>query len=182
MAAGPILIFDKSLLEALSPDEAVWLAQFYRVNMTPLFFVETLADLEKEVDGGRTPEHVVGRLAEKTSVMGVDANVHHSRLCAGDLMGYRVEMRNYVVRGGGRSVQKGEQKGVIFDESEESNQKHSGAGGPVSSWMLNANTQGRGERLWRTSTSKRHQSSSSRWSRAKRGQRTLRTSSASPME
>jgi len=120
MAAGPILIFDKSLLEALSPDEAVWLAQFYRVNMTPLFFVETLADLEKEVDGGRTPEHVVGRLAEKTSVMGVDANVHHSRLCAGDLMGYRVEMRNYVVRGGGRSVQKGEQKGVIFDESEES--------------------------------------------------------------
>jgi hypothetical protein len=120
VAAGPILIFDKSLLEALSPDESVWLGQFYRVNMTPLFFVETLADLEKEVDGGRTPEQVVGRLAEKTSVMGADPNVHHSRLCAGDLMGHRVEMRNFVVRGQGRSVQKGEQKGVIFDESDES--------------------------------------------------------------
>ena len=120
MSAGPILIFDKSLLEALSPDEAVWLGQFYRVNMTPLFFVETLADLEKEVDRGRTPEQVVGRLAEKTSVMGADPNVHHSRLCAADLMGHRVEMRNFVVRDRGRSVQKGDQKGVIFDESEES--------------------------------------------------------------
>ena len=120
MAAGPILIFDKSLLEALSPDEAVWLGQFYRVNMTPLFFVETLADLEKEVDGGRTPEQIVGRLAEKTSAMGADPNVHHLRLCAGDLMGQPVEMRNFVVRGRGRSVQKDEQKGVIFDESEES--------------------------------------------------------------
>ncbi len=112
VAAGPILIFDKSLLEALSPDEAVWLGQFYRVNMTPMFFVETLADLEKEVtEGGRTPEQVVGRLAEKTSVMAVDPNLHHSRLCAGDLMGHHVEMRNLVVRGAGRSVQKGEQKG-----------------------------------------------------------------------
>ena len=120
MAAGPILIFDKSLLEALSPDEAVWLGQFYRVNMTPMFFVETLADLEKEVAGGRTPEQIVGRLAEKTSVMGVDPNLHHARLCAGDLMGHHVEMRNFVVRGAGRSVQRGEQKGVIFDESEES--------------------------------------------------------------
>lgn len=47
MSSGPILIFDKSLLEALSLDEVVWLGQFYRINMTPLFFVETLADLEK---------------------------------------------------------------------------------------------------------------------------------------
>jgi hypothetical protein len=120
VSAGPILIFDKSLLEALSPDEAVWLAQFYRVNMTPLFFVETLADLEKQVQGGRSPEQVVGRLAEKTTLMGADPNVYHSRLCAGDLMGHQVEMRNFVVRGRGRAVQKGEQKGVIFDESEES--------------------------------------------------------------
>jgi hypothetical protein len=35
-------------------------------------------------------------------------------------MGAAVEMRNFVVRGRGRSVQKGEQKGVVFDESEES--------------------------------------------------------------
>lgn len=120
MSAGPILIFDKSLLEALSPDEAVWLGRFYRVNMTPMFFVETLADLEKSTDGNRTPEQVVGRLAEKTSVMSADPNVHHSRLCAGDLMGHPVEMRNFVVMGGGRSVQKDGIEGVIFDQSSES--------------------------------------------------------------
>jgi hypothetical protein len=40
MSAGPILIFDKSLMEMLSPDEAVWLGQFYRVNIVPVFLVE----------------------------------------------------------------------------------------------------------------------------------------------
>jgi len=49
MSAGPILIFDKSLIEMLSPDEAVWLGQFYRVNIVPVFLVETLADLEKRL-------------------------------------------------------------------------------------------------------------------------------------
>jgi hypothetical protein len=120
MSAGPILIFDKSMLQALSPDEAVWLGQFFRVNMTPLFYVETLADLEKVADGSRTPEQIVGRLAEKTSIMGADANVHHSQLCAADLVGHRVEMRNFVVMGGGRSVQKDGHEGVIFDQSKES--------------------------------------------------------------
>ena len=45
MSAGPILIFDRSLIEMLSPDESVWLGQFYRVNIVPVFLVETLADL-----------------------------------------------------------------------------------------------------------------------------------------
>ena len=48
---GPILLFDKSALQSLSVDEAVWLDTFYYPVITPLFFVETLADLEKEVDG-----------------------------------------------------------------------------------------------------------------------------------
>jgi hypothetical protein len=62
---GPILIFDKSTLESLNPDEAMWLDVFFNSNITPLFFVETLADLEKAVHGGRTPEDVVGNLAYK---------------------------------------------------------------------------------------------------------------------
>jgi hypothetical protein len=59
---GPIIIFDQSVLESLNPDEAVWLDHFYLANITPLFFIETLADLEKEVRKGRTPEQVVGSL------------------------------------------------------------------------------------------------------------------------
>jgi hypothetical protein len=119
MGTGPILIFDKSLIEALSPDESVWLGQFYRVNMTPLFLVETLADLEKEVEAGRTPEQVVGRLAEKTSVLSADPNTHHSLLCLGELTGAAVEMQRFVVLSSGRSVIRNGKEGVVFDRSRE---------------------------------------------------------------
>ena len=46
---GPITIFDKSALQALSIDETVWLEAYFLNNVTPLFYVETLADLEKAV-------------------------------------------------------------------------------------------------------------------------------------
>ena len=71
--AGPILLFDKSVLLSLSVDEAVWLDTFYFPCVTPLFFTETLADLEKEVQKGRSPEDVVGNLAEKTPIGGATA-------------------------------------------------------------------------------------------------------------
>ena len=63
---GPITIFDKSALQALSIDETVWLEAYFLSNVTPLFPVETLADLEKAVAEGRTSEEVVASLAAKT--------------------------------------------------------------------------------------------------------------------
>jgi hypothetical protein len=63
MAPGPHLIFDKSALQSFSLDETNWLDNFFTAVITPLFFAETLADLEKEVGKGRTPEQVVGNLA-----------------------------------------------------------------------------------------------------------------------
>ena len=42
---GPNTIFDKSALQALSIDETVWLEAYFLSNVTPLFYVETLADL-----------------------------------------------------------------------------------------------------------------------------------------
>ena len=50
---GPILIFDKSSLQGLNIDEAGLLDHFYLSNITPIFFIETLADLEKEVRAGK---------------------------------------------------------------------------------------------------------------------------------
>jgi hypothetical protein len=64
MSFGPILIFDKSTLQSLSVDESCWLDIFYRANITPLFFVETLTDLEKEMKSGRRPEQVVTNIAQ----------------------------------------------------------------------------------------------------------------------
>ena len=121
MALGPVLIFDKSTLQALNPDEAVWLDNFYLTNITPLFFVETLADLEKSVRGGRTPEDVVGNLAHKTPDGGSCPNVHHTALLEAELCGgEEIDMRTgrpIVARG--RHVTLGDKTSVIIEESPE---------------------------------------------------------------
>lgn len=120
MALGPILIFDKSTLQSLSADEAVWLDNFYMCNITPLFFIETLADLEKAVRAGRAPEQVVGELAYKTPDMGSRPNAHHGSLIASELLGgTAVEMRGVPVIAGGQPVTLEGQTGIVFHESPE---------------------------------------------------------------
>lgn len=113
---GPILLFDKSALQALSLDESVWFDAFFYPNMTPLFFVETLADLEKEVAGGKTPEEVVGRLAEKTPTGG-HGNVDHLRIAVNEMMGRPVEMRRVPLVEGGTPVKTGEGRGLVFKDA-----------------------------------------------------------------
>lgn len=118
---GPVLIFDKSVLESLNPDEAVWLDQFFLTNITPLFFVETLADLEKKSRGGRTAEDVVGSLAYRTPDLHSKASVHHRTLLEGELIGEgQVDMthgRPHI--GGGRFVELGGQTGAFYEQSPE---------------------------------------------------------------
>jgi hypothetical protein len=117
--AGPIILFDKSVLQSLSIDESVWFDTFYLPSITPLFFVEVLADLEKEVQKGLTPEQVVGNLADK-SPNGGGVNVHHHRLSVAELFGNKVEMRHFPVIEGGRTVRTSDGKrGVVFDRSPE---------------------------------------------------------------
>lgn len=87
---GPITIFDKSALQSFSMDEAVWFDSFTMGNVTPLFYVETLADLEKSVKSGKTPEEVVGMLAHKTPHHAVP-NVHHRLLIEAELIEGKLE-------------------------------------------------------------------------------------------
>lgn len=118
---GPLLIFDKSTLQALNVDESVWLDNFYKANITPLFFVETLADLEKQMRSGRTPEQVVGSIAHKTPEQQATANVHHFSILVDELHGnIQVDMgRPKPVIGGGQPVMLGDSKGLIFRECPE---------------------------------------------------------------
>lgn len=97
---GPISIFDNSALQALSIDEAVWFDAFFLANVVPIFYVETLADLEKQVAEGKTPEAVVGRLAEKTP-SGAVPNVYHRHLILAEIAGERIEMTGQAVIGAG---------------------------------------------------------------------------------
>lgn len=118
---GPIIIFDKSVLESLNPDEAHWLDNFFLTNITPLFFIETLADLEKELRTGRTPEQVVGSLAYKTPDMGSRPNVHHTSLLAAELgRGHKIDMKyGRPIVSGGQAMELGGKTGVIFQSSPE---------------------------------------------------------------
>jgi hypothetical protein len=119
MPAGPILIFDKSALQALSLDESNWLDNFFLTNITPLFFAETLADLEKEVSKGRTPEQIVGHLALKTPDMQASACTHHEKILGGDLYGHSIPLDGRIPRDFGKVVELDGKRGVFFQKSPE---------------------------------------------------------------
>lgn len=116
---GPITLFDKSFLQALNVDESMWFDHFFIANICPLFYIETLADLEKPVREGRTPEQEVGFIADKTPYMHGMPCTYHGTLCHGELMGNRIPMRGQIPVSGGRQVQSDGNRGVVFDESPE---------------------------------------------------------------
>ena len=119
MAPGPHLIFDKSALQSFSLDETNWLDNFFTTIITPLFFAETLADLEKEVGKGRTPEQVVGNLALKTPDMNASACTHHSKIMGGVLYGQDVPMDGRIPRDAGRVVELDGKKGIVYAQAPE---------------------------------------------------------------
>ncbi|MEH6534077.1 MAG: hypothetical protein V7735_22450 [Photobacterium frigidiphilum] len=116
---GPISLFDKSFLQSLNVDESVWFDNFYSVNISPLFYMETLADLDKEISRGRTAEQVVGEIASKTPEMGGSPNVHHLDLLINNLLGQKIKMDGRPILAGGKPVRSGDKKGVNFDEPPE---------------------------------------------------------------
>src|SRR5580693_427744 len=120
MPPAPFLIFDKSSLECLNLDEAVMLDNFYMSNITPLFFVECLADLEKSIRSRSTPEQLVGSLADRTPEAQSCANAHHIRILKGELS-RQFDLKTVRFRPaleGGKPVQLGDKKGIIFQRSQ----------------------------------------------------------------
>ena len=119
MPAGLHLIFDKSALQSFSLDETNWLDHFYTTVITPLFYAEVLADLEKEVGKGKTPEQVVGALAHKTPDMNSTPCVHHTRLAGAVLYGEELPLNGRIPRGQGKVVELGNQRGIYYEKSPE---------------------------------------------------------------
>jgi len=121
MSLGPSLIFDKSSLESLNLDEAVLMDNFYMSTITPLFFVECLADLEKKISSNSTPEQLVGSLADRTPDSQGCPNVHHMEILKGELSRQFDLKTTYgrVAMAGGERVQLGDKKGVVYRRSPE---------------------------------------------------------------
>jgi hypothetical protein len=117
--SGPNILFDKSFLQSLSLDESVLFDHFFHPIICPLFFVETLADLEKAVRQGRTPEQEVGIIADKVPETSGFPSFHHTTLGTANLMGQDLIMDGRVMVAGGRPVKVEGQSGVVYDRSPE---------------------------------------------------------------
>jgi len=118
LCMGPIILFDKSFIQSLSIDESVWLEHFYLCNICPLFYVETLADLAKEMINGRLAEEVVGNIADKFPQSGTP-NLYHENICLGNLLGNRVPMNGQIIVGNATHPSHAEQNATIILQTPE---------------------------------------------------------------
>lgn len=103
---GPLALFDKSFLQSISVDEAVWFDHFFMPIVCPVFHVETLGNLAKQ-PAQRTPEAVVRDMANKFPEWSGSPCEFHADLATADLLGQHVELRYHIPRPGGRSVKSG---------------------------------------------------------------------------
>lgn len=116
---GPITLFDKSFLQALSTDESVWFDHFFYPVICPIFFVETMADLWKTPRAGKTAEEEVGIIAAKCPEMSGTPCYFHEALCLGDLTGQPVPMDGRIPRAGIRQVVRDGKVAGIAEVSDE---------------------------------------------------------------
>ncbi len=116
---GPIILFDKSILQALSVDESVWFDHFFLPNICPIFFVETLADLKKDSKSRRTAEEEVELIATRTPEKNSVPNVFHGELCLASLLGNNISMDGRPLLSGGKLVETNSHSGVVFDQQPE---------------------------------------------------------------
>ena len=115
---GPITLFDKSFLQSLTLDESFWFDHFFLAHICPLFYVETLADLEKKPREGRAPEDEVRIIADKFPDNGAPS-VHHSQLYRANMFGHPIPIDGRIVLAGGKNVREPGKEGVHFEPSPE---------------------------------------------------------------
>lgn len=115
---GPTSLFDKSFLQSLNVDEAVWFDRFFIPVICPIFYVETLANLAKSPKK-RTAEAEVRILAEKTPELSGSPCIFHQHLATNNLLGYDIPMDGRIPRPEGRYVTSGGQTSIVYDESSE---------------------------------------------------------------
>lgn len=114
---GPTALFDKSFLQGISIDESVWFDHFFSVNVCPMFYAETQADLAKDC-ADRTPDEYVQTIASKFPDSGAP-NSHHGRICATNLLGEPVPFTPQIILpAGGEGLISGRRVGVLPESPE----------------------------------------------------------------
>ena len=114
---GPITLFDKSFLQSLSLNEAVWFDHFFLTTICPVFYVETLADLGKSSKPKRSSEDEVRIIADKFPDMGGYPCASHADMVLSNLLGYEIPMTGQIPLDTGRLVSLNGKLGVISEGS-----------------------------------------------------------------
>lgn len=104
----------------LSVDQAAMFDLMFSTVISPIFYVEVLADLEKDDPKTRTREKVVADVAKKTPVIHSYPNVSHLTLCVNELLGFPVEMRGFPTIHGGTPVMHKGKVALVKEQSPES--------------------------------------------------------------
>jgi hypothetical protein len=113
-------IFDKSFTHSITAEEAAVFDMHFMSNLTPLFFVEMLADLEKtNLADEEARTALVRSLAGKTPSFRSYSNILHHDIALHELLGSPVEMRGVPIVGGGRRVQSADGLGTVFEHPAE---------------------------------------------------------------
>ena len=120
MSAGPITLFDKSFIQQLSVDESVWFDHFFITNICPIFYIETLADLEKIPDKESwTSEREVMKIANKFPEVNGTPNMFHATLGLMELLGNQIPMTGQIIFSSGKRVEVNSQYSDVSNQSEE---------------------------------------------------------------
>jgi hypothetical protein len=116
---GPVLICDKSTLQALSPDELSALRRYYSLNIPPVLLIEILGDLKKDKDAD-VARREVRMLADKILPACSSVNADFRVLIKGEFDGHKIEMQGRPVLIGAKEISNPNgKKGMIFRESNE---------------------------------------------------------------
>jgi len=116
---GPTTLFDKSFLQSLNLDESIWFDHFFISNICPIFYIETLADLEKNIKKGRPQEKVVGDIALKFPDVHGMPNVFHWECFTHNLVGQQIPMTGQIFISQGRPVKVAGKTGVVVERTPE---------------------------------------------------------------
>ena len=115
MSSGPRLIFDKSAVQMLSPDEVFELSIFFDLVGTPVLRREILTDLEERSDGTRMPRQVVQALAAKM-VNAPMQPINHRAAVFNNLFGHEISMTGALCfDASAPNVRRGPDGGIFID-------------------------------------------------------------------
>ncbi len=122
---GPTLIYDKSAIHSFSEREACWLTNLYNVNMTPVLFMEVMADLKKFPNDFPLSSRQVQTLVNNFSPIDTYQSVHHREMWVNNLIGYDVPMEGKTMMGGAVPLTASNgKKGLFIDEGPEEKALH----------------------------------------------------------